>query len=94
MERFNFQALVEHLPLVVYIDELDERCTPLYISPQILRLLGWSQDEWLADPDLFVNSVHPEDREHVRHEVAARNTTGAASHEAEYRLIARDGSTV
>ena len=35
MERFDFEGLVERLPLVVYVDKLDEKSSPLYISPQI-----------------------------------------------------------
>ena len=58
MARFNFEELVERLPLVVYVDKLDAKSSPLYISPQIAQLVGYSQEEWLADADLFVNS-HP-----------------------------------
>jgi PAS domain S-box-containing protein len=94
MGRFDFQELVERLPLVVYVDELDERSSPLYIGPQIANVLGWSQEEWLADPDLYVKSLHPEDRERVLAEIALRNSAGAAQREADYRLIARDGSIV
>ena len=62
---FRLPELVERLPLVVYVDELDEKSSPLYISPQIERLIGYSQEEWLADPGLFVKSLHPDDRERV-----------------------------
>ena len=53
MARFDFQELVERLPLVVYVDKLDDKSSPLYVSPQIAQLMGYSQEEWLADPDLF-----------------------------------------
>ena len=35
MARFDFQELVERLPLVVYVDKLDDKSSPLYVSPQI-----------------------------------------------------------
>ena len=53
MTRFDFEELVERLPLVVYVDKLDDKSSPLYISPQIATLMGYSQEEWLGDPDLF-----------------------------------------
>ena len=37
MARFDFQELVERLPLVVYVDQLDDKSTPLYVSPQIAQ---------------------------------------------------------
>ena len=73
MARFDFQDLVERLPLVVYVDKLDAKSSPLYISPQIAQLMGYSQEEWVADPDLFVNSIHPDDSERVLGDIADRN---------------------
>ena len=73
MARFDFQELVERLPLVVYVDKLDDKSSPLYVSPQIAQLMGYSQEEWLADPDLFTNSLHPDDRERVLADIADRN---------------------
>ena len=94
MRRFDFRELVERLPLVVYVDELDEKSSALYVSPQIAYLLGYSQEEWLADPDLFGNSLHPDDREMVLGQIADRNATGATTTYLDYRLIARDGRVV
>ena len=96
MARFDFQQLVERLPLVVYVDKLDEKSSPLYISPQIAQLMGYSQEEWLADPDLFTNSIHPDDREGVLANIADRNAglVGVTTNFLSYRLIARDGRVV
>ncbi len=94
MERFDFQDLVERLPLVVYVDRLDDKSSPLYISPQIAALMGYSQEEWLADPDLYVDSLHPDDRERVLADLTDRNASGASTSDLNYRLIARDGRVV
>ena len=94
MPRFDFRTIVEHLPLVVYVDELDEKSTPLYVSPQIERLLGYSATEWLNDPDLFISCIHPDDRAHVLRDIATRNSEGTSAPESDYRLIARDGRIV
>jgi PAS domain S-box-containing protein len=94
MERFDFRELVERLPLVVYVDQLDDKSSAIYVSPQIAHLLGYSAEEWLADPDLFGDSLHPDDRERVMGEIAERNATGSTTMYLDYRLIARDGRIV
>jgi len=90
----QFRSIVEQLPLVVYVDELDERSSALYVSPLIERLLGYTAEEWLADPDLFVRCVHPDDRERVLVDIARRNESGNSTPVSDYRLVARDGSVV
>ena len=40
----RFRALVEQLPLAVYIDRLDEVSSNIYTSPQIEPMLGYSVD--------------------------------------------------
>ncbi|HWN22555.1 MAG TPA: PAS domain S-box protein [Gaiellaceae bacterium] len=94
MEDVQFRSIVEQLPLVVYVDELDERSSALYVSPLIERLLGYTAEEWLADPDLFVRCLHPDDRERVLADIARRNESGNSTPVSDYRLIARDRSIV
>lgn len=89
----RYRTLIEHLPLVVYVDALDEVSSNIYTSRQIEPLLGYSVDEWTAESDLFARLLHPEDRERV---LAAHAHT-QQTHEPlsiEYRLIARDGRIV
>jgi diguanylate cyclase (GGDEF)-like protein/PAS domain S-box-containing protein len=89
----RYRTLIEHLPLVVYVDALDAVSSNIFTSPQIEPLLGYSVDEWKAETDLFERLLHPEDRERV---LAAHQHTHE-THEAlsiEYRLIARDGHVI
>ena len=94
MEHFDFREIVERLPLVVYVDELDDKSSPIYISPQIERLLGYTAEEWVADPELYLSSIHPEDRERVLAEIGARNASGGLAPSYDYRLVARDGTII
>ena len=89
----RYRVLVEHLPLVTYVDAIDDLSSNLYTSPQVEALLGYTPEEWRADPELFVRLLHPDDRERVLEEVARTNATGDPWI-AEYRLIARDGRVV
>jgi PAS domain S-box-containing protein len=89
----QYRELVEQLPLVTYIDE-PAIAPSRYISPQVETLLGYSAEEWLADPDLFLRLLHPDDRDRVFAEHERAFAAGASGWSFEYRLIARDGRTV
>jgi diguanylate cyclase (GGDEF)-like protein/PAS domain S-box-containing protein len=56
-------------------------------------MLGFTVEEWIADPSLFVDRLDPEDRERVLAAHDRTHATGEAFH-AEYRLHARDGRVV
>lgn len=88
--KARYHTLVERIPAVVYTAALSQSRKPLYISPQIEPLLGFSPDEWLGDPDLWGQRLHDDDRERVLAEFA-RHRLGDGPIAVEYRLIARDG---
>jgi diguanylate cyclase (GGDEF)-like protein/PAS domain S-box-containing protein len=89
----RYRTLVEQLPLVVYVDALDASSSNIFTSGQVEPMLGYTTAEWLADPDLFVRLLHPEDRDRV---LAAHSHTHKSLDplSVEYRLIARDGRIV
>ncbi|HEU5490351.1 MAG TPA: EAL domain-containing protein, partial [Gaiellaceae bacterium] len=89
----RYRTLVEQLPLAVYIDRIDESSSNLYTSPQIEPMLGYSVEEWMADPALFVECLHGDDRERVLAAHERTHATGEPLH-IEYRLHARDGRVV
>ena len=87
------QALVERLPGIVYAAEFGEAGIWTYVSPRIESVLGYTPEEWLADPTLFDRCLHPADVDRYR-------AAELESHEhgeplaVEYRLRARDGHEV
>lgn len=85
----RFRALVEELPFATYVDVE----TTTYLSPQIEGMVGYAPEEWLAQPDLFSQVVHPDDRERVV-EAIRWATANDEPVSQEYRVIARDGRTV
>jgi len=89
----RYTTLVEQSPAVVYIDALDETASTLYISPQIEPLLGYTSQEWLADPHAWPRALHPDDREAVIATNNHHNQTGEPF-QMEYRLIHRNGNVV
>jgi PAS domain S-box-containing protein len=89
----KYRTLVEHIPAVTYIAALDDPKTRLYTSPQLETLSGYSEAEYLADPDLWKRAIHPDDRERVLAETAEFYETGEPF-VSDYRAVTRDGRTV
>jgi PAS domain S-box-containing protein len=86
----RYRLLVEQLPAIIYMDEVDEYSTNIYTSPQIDRILGIPREEWVTDRELWVKQMHPDDRDRVLRENDESNRTGAPFR-TEYRMITRDG---
>lgn len=77
---------------MAYIDRADVADVPFYTSPRIEALLGYTPEEWL-NGRLWLERLHPEDRERVLAANDRSNATGDPFDE-EYRMIARDGREV
>ncbi len=93
----RFQNLVENIPgLVVYLDVVGAdpgHSSPIYIGPQIEQLLGYPREAWLTEDELWLEVLHPDDRERcVANDTQARSALAPLF--AEYRMIARDGRVV
>jgi PAS domain S-box-containing protein len=89
----RYRTLVEQIPAAVYVDAGGSLGTPRYVSPRIRSLLGYSPQEWVADPELWIRAIHPEDRERIVAAVAGADDGGEPMH-LEYRFLARDGREV
>jgi diguanylate cyclase (GGDEF)-like protein/PAS domain S-box-containing protein len=89
----QYRSIVEHIPAITYIDAANEQASAIYVSPQIEAVLGYSQREWLNDPDLWPKILHPDDRDRAIAENARQNETGEPF-ALEYRMFAKDGRVV
>jgi diguanylate cyclase (GGDEF)-like protein/PAS domain S-box-containing protein len=90
----GYSELLARVPAIVYIADPGENGRWYYASPQIEQILGYTPEEWCADPDLWAERLHPDDREWVLAREAglvANESDGAA---LEYRMIHRDGRAV
>jgi PAS domain S-box-containing protein len=92
LSEASYRTLVEQLPAITYRWSVAENKTA-YISPQVETLLGYTPEEWIADPDLWWKVLHPDDREWVMAEMARKDQMGTDV-DLTHRLMTRDGRVV
>jgi PAS domain S-box-containing protein len=93
----GFQELIEHLPVVVYECESGLGGAWRYISPQIEELLGYRPEDWVGQPELWWDRIHPDDRSTVRsleRREAELASSGEGTSVSEYRMLHVDGTVV
>ena len=92
----RYRLLVERVPAVVYVAEPGPSGRWLYVSPQIEGMLGFTPQEWMADPDLWLRQLHPQDQEGAlaEEERSIVAGTGTETSSDTYRLSHRNGSIV
>src|SRR5204862_5193056 len=91
--ELRYRTLVEQIPAVTFMAVLGEGENEVYVSPHIEALLGFTQKEWLENPFLWFNQLHPEDQP-LLYEEFARGCRAGGPFRAECRLLARDGHIV
>ena len=89
----RYRSLVEHLPAAVYVDPTTALGAPLYVSPQVEPLLGYSPDVWIANSALWEQGLHRDDRERVLTATEEANRNGGPLL-VEYRFLHEDGRVV
>src|SRR5215208_4437381 len=89
--EFQFRALVEQLPVIIYTHGLEEPRELTYISPQVELMFGRSPAELVANqPDFLIRRIHPDDQQGLlaKAEEALRTLR---PYRVEYRARAADG---
>lgn len=89
----RYRQLVEQINVVVYLDYAVVPSRPKYISPQIESLLGYTQEDWMADPNLMMSIIHPDDRPALIEEDIRTDKT-KEPFVVEYRAFTRDGRMI
>ena len=82
----QYVHLIEQLPLVVYVNEIEPRHAARFVSPQIEELTGYTPEEFVADRTIGDRMIHPEDFP----EIADLEGRGDVF-EHEYRIVRKDG---
>jgi diguanylate cyclase (GGDEF)-like protein/PAS domain S-box-containing protein len=92
--EMQYRNVVERVPGVVYVAEVGQHGRWHFVSPKIEALVGYTAEEWMADPTLWLSRMHPADRERMIRAETHDHERAEAIGRWEYRLIARDGRIV
>ncbi|HEY8083881.1 MAG TPA: EAL domain-containing protein [Solirubrobacterales bacterium] len=90
----EYRRLIERLPAIVYSCEVGEQGRWRYVSPQIEDILGYSPEEWIADPSLWARQLHSGDRDRVLEVEAGHSPSQRYAPPIDYRMITHDGDVV
>ncbi|WP_341737179.1 PAS domain-containing protein [Microcoleus sp. CAWBG640] len=85
----RFRQLAENIDAVFWIKEMPEDRV-CYVSPAYERLWGQNPQELYDDRQVWINYIHPDDREWTARAFQEKAATG--QFDEEYRLILADGS--
>ena len=90
----RLRAIVEQVPAIVYTAEAGPAGRWLFVSPQVESLLGFTPEEWMADPELWFRQLHPEDRERVVQEEDGDWADLSPANASEYRMLTKHGRVI
>src|SRR5580700_429535 len=90
----EYPKLLERVPAIIYVADTGEEGRWHYVSPQIEQILGFSAAEWRANPGLWAERLHPEDRDWVLARENGLNGVKPDDAALEYRMLHREGRTV
>jgi len=84
-------AIIQSLPMVLYLEPYDsKRRVPNYVSGDIEAMTGFTFAQLERDPQLWIDRLHPDDRNKVIAALEARSRSGRLS--IEYRWQCADGT--
>ncbi len=87
--EMRFRQMADSIEDVFWLfDPIKNRT--LYVSPRVVDVWGFTVEDAIDNPLLFLNSVHPEDREKVNQRLV-RQGAGEACNDT-FRIVKPDGS--
>jgi PAS domain S-box-containing protein len=89
----RYQTLVEKIPVVTFMVSFENQLSEVYVSPQVESMLGYTATEWVENPILWYERLHPDDRARWNEEFS-RTVSYAESFKSDHRFLAKDGRVV
>ena len=94
VEPPDYPGLLQRVPAIVFSADPGGSGRWHYVSPKIEAILGYTPQEWCADPDLWRARLHPDDAKAVLAAEHAQSNEAPDEQAMEYRMLHRDGHTV
>jgi PAS domain S-box-containing protein len=89
----RFRSLIENLPAVVYIESNEPQPRTIFVSQNVNSMLGHPSEGFVEKGDLWMELIHPDDRERVLDTDATAIQRGG-TFDIEYRFIRPDGEEI
>ncbi|HWP57549.1 MAG TPA: PAS domain S-box protein [Candidatus Acidoferrales bacterium] len=86
----KYRTLTENLTDLIYRAD-PETFAATFVNRAVEDIYGYTVEQWLSEPLLWKNTIHPEDRERVL-KLFADAARDAQNDLAEYRIIRKDGA--
>lgn len=86
----KYRTLIEQVPAITYAVQIGPNPSTTFISPQVEKYFGYQPAEWINNPQLWLDIIHPEDRPEVEEKILESRRSGDF-YEAEYRLKTKKG---
>ena len=90
----DYPGLLARVPAIVFSADPGPCGAWHYVSPNVEAILGYTAQEWCADPGLWRARLHPDDAEAVLAAEDAQRCEASDAEAMEYRMLHRDGRTV
>ncbi len=89
----KFRQLAENIEEVFWMEDKEGE-EIIYISPAFEKVWGLKCEDLIKNPQLWMDSIHPEDREKVENEYSYEDRTQVieGKYKSEFRIIRPDGS--
>jgi PAS domain S-box-containing protein len=84
----HYRALVEGTPGIIY--SFSSRRGGIYYSPNVLNILGYTPEQLLSQPNLWHDSIHPDDLSRVDQSIS--EAVNDKPYEIEYRIRDAQGN--
>ncbi|MES2575691.1 MAG: PAS domain S-box protein [Bacteroidota bacterium] len=89
----KFRLLANNIPGTVYLSNIDEKWSKIYINDEIENLTGYNKSEFLENNIYYIDLVHPDDKEQL--EIAAKKLVDEnIKMHCVYRIIHKNGDFI
>jgi PAS domain S-box-containing protein len=88
----QLRQIAENMDQILWLYTHNQHCDrsqPIYINSAFECIWGQPRAAWYTNPNIWVDSIHPDDRDRV---VTAFNQAATTKFNEEYRIIRADGS--
>lgn len=88
----RLESLINTIDGIVWECEI-ENFSFNFISEKVIDILGYTPEEWIANPTFWADHIHPDDKVWAINYCVSK-TNEKSNHDFEYRMIAKNGATV